>query len=387
MLFLDRLEMNAYTDGIGHDALLRNAHRFLGGKAADDFIYWGQGLETWDDFVDGLIEATGCKIKKTAIMEKIAALRQGQGDTFKVFSSRMMSLFRRLNPPLTDDEQLTYMMRGMKPQLHTAIVGFNIQNVYDLINAVNLVSENLERAPQRQQQPFFQRGQGNFGNRQNFSNNINAVENQDEQSYELQYEEPPTEEQVNCFDEDGEVIPEMVCYIQGLFNQKPTELKGQSFNKPNNSGNQNQNGQQASGNGKFFQKRDTNQGGKGNQANQQKAWTNNVSRSKKQETQNAGNNNQQATTSTRNQNGGNKTMPQKYCVICKNDSHWTSKCHVNPNAFMEMMTRWFETQTRNAAAAQNRPAATTTNGNPTGAPANASPVEDFPETQGDNNPQ
>jgi hypothetical protein len=161
--FLEKVEQMADSDGVPDEQLVANIPKFLVGNVLEDYNSWGKGIRTWQEFKVRICEVMGYRVNRKAIMEKIENLKQGRDETFTNYKSKMESLFQKVRPMLLVEDEIGFLLGGMRREIFNLIANRNYESIPDLTYAAQCAERNLIYAPKRapfnynQNQQQFQR--------------------------------------------------------------------------------------------------------------------------------------------------------------------------------------------------------------------------------------
>ncbi|XP_024947127.1 uncharacterized protein LOC112495318, partial [Cephus cinctus] len=151
--FITRVEEGREIIPVSDDDLLRCMPLFLSGVALLWFRDEREYFRDWPDFVSEARARFSDSDFQVALREEIARRTQGKNEPIADYLTCIRAMFRRLDPPWTDQEQVAYAHRNLLPRYQVAISPRDATDMRTLTSIAKCVERTFSLSRQYREPP------------------------------------------------------------------------------------------------------------------------------------------------------------------------------------------------------------------------------------------
>lgn len=151
--FLAQVYLMARADRVSDQELVASAIHLFTGPARSWYIAFESLFNTWDDLTNQLRGAFVSEDSDFIILKEIEQRRQGKDETFVLYLSSLLNMFKYLQEPLTERKKVSLVMRNMSPFLADRLSLVDIQDTYHLAVLCKKIEDVRNRSRSFRQNP------------------------------------------------------------------------------------------------------------------------------------------------------------------------------------------------------------------------------------------
>lgn len=151
--FLAQVYLMARADRVSDQELVASAIHLFTGPARSWYIAFESLFNTWEDLTNQLRGAFVSEDSDFIILKEIEQRRQGKDETFVLYLSSLLNMFKYLQEPLTERKKVSLVMRNMSPFLADRLSLVDIQDTYHLAVLCKKIEDVRNRSRSFRQNP------------------------------------------------------------------------------------------------------------------------------------------------------------------------------------------------------------------------------------------
>lgn len=151
--FLAQVSLMARADRVSNNELVASAIHLFTGPARTWYLAFESLFNTWEELTNELRGAFVSEDSDFIILKEIEQRRQGKEETFVLYLSSLLNMFKYLQEPLTERKKVSLVMRNMSPFLADRLALVEIRDTYHLATLCKKIEDVRNRSRSFRQNP------------------------------------------------------------------------------------------------------------------------------------------------------------------------------------------------------------------------------------------